>query len=91
MTPPEGPSILSGVTRACLIELAREAGIPAAEKRMAARDLRRADEIFLAGTTVEVLPIVRLDGKSVGGGKPGPTAARLFREMRRAVSAGRWM
>lgn len=91
VTPPEGPSILSGVTRACLIELAREAGIPVSERRLTAGDLKRADEIFLTGTTVEVLPVVRLDGKRVGSGKPGPIAARLFREMRRAVSAGRWM
>lgn len=91
VTPPEGPLILSGVTRACLIELAREAGIPVAERRMAARDLRRADEIFLTGTTVEVLPIVRLDGKRVGSGKPGPMVLMLLREWRGAVSAGRWM
>ncbi len=91
VTPPEGPSILSGVTRACLIELAREAGIPVAERRVAARDLKRADEIFLTGTTVEVLPVVRLDGRPVGSGKPGPAAARLLREWRGAVLAGRWM
>ncbi|MBI3392439.1 MAG: aminotransferase class IV [Nitrospirae bacterium] len=91
VTPLEGPSILSGVTRACLIELAREAGIPVVERRISSDDLRRADEIFLTGTTVEVLPVVRLDGKPVGGGKPGPTAARLLREWRGAVSAGRWM
>jgi D-alanine transaminase len=76
-TAPEGPQILSGVTRQVVLELARKDGMSVEERRLAADELHRADEILLAGTTVEIVPVVRLDGKLVGRGTPGSIGARL--------------
>ena len=77
MTAPEGPRILSGVTRAVVLELARKAGLPVQERCIAQADLYGADEVFLTGTTVEVLAVVRVDGKVIKDGRPGPITQRL--------------
>lgn len=77
VTAPEGPHILSGVTRAVVLELAREAGLRIREQAPAQSALYDADEAFLTGTTVEVLPLVRIDGRSIGSGAPGPVATML--------------
>ena len=77
ITPPESSWILSGVTRSVVLELARKAGIPVQERAISLREFRAAEEIFLTGTTVEILSVVGLDGASVGDGKPGPIATRL--------------
>ena len=77
MTAPEGPHILSGVTRAVVLDLARTEGIPIQERFVSQADLYGADEVFLTGTTVEVLAVVRIDGKVIGDGRPGPITQRL--------------
>jgi len=77
VTAPEGPRILSGVTRAVVLELARNEGLPIQERFISQAELYGADEIFLAGTTVEVLAVVRVDGKIIGDGRPGPITQRL--------------
>jgi D-alanine transaminase len=77
ITAPEGPRILSGVTRAVVLRLAREAGIPVDERYPSQKDLYGADEVFLTGTTVEVLGVIRVDGKTIGSGQPGSIARRL--------------
>ena len=77
VTAPEGPHILSGVTRAVVLELARNEGLPIQERFISQAELYGADEIFLAGTTVEVLAVVRVDGKIIGDGRPGPITQRL--------------
>lgn len=77
ITPPESSWILPGVTRSVVLELARKAGIPVQERPMSLGELRAATEIFLTGTTVEILSVIRLDGAPVGAGKPGPLATRL--------------
>ena len=71
-TPPEGPHILAGVTRSVVLDLARKAGVPVEERRLTLCELQNADEMFLTGTTVEILPVVQLDGAKVGTGTPGP-------------------
>lgn len=76
-TAPEGPSILSGVTRALVLELARKEGMAVVEQFVTAADLLTASEVFLTGTTVEILPVVRVDGRVIGTGSPGPVATRL--------------
>lgn len=86
-TAPEGPRILSGVTRAVVLELARKDGISVEERFVTAEELRRADEIFLCGTTVEVLPVVRVDEWGVGTGQPGPVSRQLSLRFKEAVSA----
>lgn len=77
MTAPEGPRILSGVTRAVVLGLARKEGLPVQERCIAQADLYGADEVFLTGTTVEVLAVVRVDGKVIKDGRPGPITQRL--------------
>lgn len=78
-TAPEGHRILSGVTRAIVLELAKKEGLPVRETFVGREDLLRASEVFLTGTTVEVLPVVRIDGQAIGTGMPGPLSQLLSR------------
>jgi D-alanine transaminase len=77
VTAPEGSRILSGVTRDVVLELARDEGLPIQERFISQAELYGADEVFLTGTTVEVLAVVRVDGKFIGDGRPGPITQRL--------------
>jgi D-alanine transaminase len=86
---PEGPGILPGTTRQLIRRLAADAGIPFAEAEVTLAELCRAEEALLVGTTIEVLPIVRVDAAPISGGKPGPLAQRLQAAYRRAVE--RWL
>src|SRR5690606_3064859 len=76
-THPEGPHILSGITRQVVIEMAREDGMPVVEEAVAADDLPRVDEVFLTSTMSEIVPVVRIDGRPVGAGRPGPVTGRV--------------
>lgn len=77
MTAPEGPRILSGVTREVVLRLARHEGLEVHEQYPSRENLFGASEVFLTGTTVEVLPVVRIDGKPIGSGEPGPVTRQL--------------
>jgi len=77
VTAPEGPRILSGVTRSVVLGLARKEGILVEERFLSRDALYAADEVFLTGTTVEVLGVVRIDGRPIGSGRPGPITATL--------------
>jgi D-alanine transaminase len=88
LTAPEGERILSGVTRTIVLELAKKEGLTVAERFVNLDDFFHADEIFLTGTTVEVLPVVRVDGKAIGpggSGKPGPATHKLQAAFRRFI------
>ena len=76
-TAPLSNRILPGITREIVVELCRANDIPLSEDAMSEEELRRADELFLTGTTTEVLPIVTLDSKPVGNGKPGALSTRI--------------
>jgi D-alanine transaminase len=76
-THPTGRFILPGVTREVVLELACEAGVAVREEAVGADDLRAADEVLLTGTTADVTPVVKIDGRPVGAGRPGPMARRL--------------
>ncbi len=76
-TAPEGSRILPGVTRALVLELAKKEGMPVIEAYINQEDLFTASEVFLTGTTVEVLPVVCVDGQVIGDGNPG-TVSRLL-------------
>lgn len=71
ITAPEGPRILSGVTRTVVLELAKKDDIVIKERFIPVDLLYRADEVFLTGTTLEVLAVVQIDGKTIGSGQPG--------------------
>lgn len=69
--------ILMGVTRASLLQLSRDLGLPTRVGRITVDDLRTADELFFCGTAVEVTPIREIDGLVIGNGKPGPLTRRI--------------
>jgi branched-chain amino acid aminotransferase len=82
-TPPTYVGILDGITRKVIFELCREKGIDCSERVLVAHDLYAADEVFLCGTGAELIPVIEIDGRIVGDGRPGPTFQRLlglFRE-----------
>lgn len=84
---PEGFEILPGTTRAGLPKIAAGEGLTIHDSVISPDDLYRADEVILTGTTIEVLPVVAIDGRAIGGGRPGTIAGRLQEAFRRAVSS----
>lgn len=77
-TPPIDAGILEGITRDAVIRLARDAEVPVEESAMTRHDIYAADECFLTGTAAEVVPVVALDGRQIGDGKPGPVTKDLL-------------
>jgi D-alanine transaminase len=80
-------SVLPGVTRDVVLELARKLGIPVREEGMTVDAFRKADEVFLVGTLSDVMPIVKVDGNQVGAGKPGPVSLKLSKALRERLDA----
>lgn len=76
-TPPLAAGALYGITRATVIDLAREAGIQVSEPNLTRYDVFNADECFLTGSGAEVIPVVKLDGRVIGNGKPGSITRQL--------------
>ncbi len=85
LTPPPDAGILEGITRNAVMELAHTAGIDCREATLTRHDLYTADECFLTGTAAEVIPVVDIDGRSIGSGVPGPITARLTRDFHALV------
>lgn len=80
-THPATQRILAGITRDVVLELAVELGIPVVEQAPAVADLSDASELFITATTADVMPVVRIDDRAVGDGRPGPVAAALQRAL----------
>jgi|SRR5215471_4487521 len=76
-TAPNGPRILPGVTRGAAIAAARRLGLTVEERAFTVEEMLAADEVFLASTTLWTCPVVEVDGKKIGGGSPGPVAAKI--------------
>jgi branched-chain amino acid aminotransferase len=76
-TPPLSAGALYGITRQTVIEMAEEAGLKVSEPNLTRYDLFNADECFLTGTGAELIPVVKIDGRVIGTGKPGPITRRL--------------
>jgi branched-chain amino acid aminotransferase len=76
-TPPVGASILMGVTRECMLTLARDLGVDVREEFFPREMLYLADEIFFTGTAVEISPVRSVDRIQVGDGAPGPVTRKL--------------
>jgi D-alanine transaminase len=76
-THPANHLILHGITRAVVLRLAEAKGVPVREQAFTVQELAEADEAFITGTTSEITPIVAVDGRPVGDGKPGPVTRRL--------------
>jgi branched-chain amino acid aminotransferase len=86
MTPPLRAGLLPGITRAFVLELAADLDIPAHETTLHPSDLFTADEAFITGTTREVTPVVAVDDRPIGTGRPGPVASRLLAQFRHRVA-----
>jgi branched-chain amino acid aminotransferase len=82
LTPPLDAGILAGVTRDAVIELARGAGIDVREIALTKHDVYIADECFLTGTAAEVIPVVKVDSRTIGTGKPGSITRDLEKRFR---------
>ena len=71
------PTVLAGITRASVLTLLADAGIPTREERFTRDEIYLADEAFFTGTAVEVTPVRELDDRRIGDGTPGPITRRL--------------
>ncbi len=85
LTPAASAGALKGITRGTILDIARELKIPMRETELTRHDIWCSDECFLTGTGAEVIPVVKLDGRVIGTGKPGPITARVLENFRRKV------
>ena len=76
-TPPNSAGALYGITRQTVMELATQTGMKVSEPNLTRYDLFNADECFLTGTGAEIMPVVKIDGRVIGTGKPGPLTREL--------------
>jgi branched-chain amino acid aminotransferase len=79
LTQPLAAGALYGITRSVAIELAESLGIKAKEPNLTRYDLYNADEVFITGTAAEVVPVVKIDGRQIGSGKPGKLTKKLIK------------
>ena len=77
-TPPLSAGALYGITRGTVIELAESAGMKVSEPNLTRYDLFNADECFLTGTGAEIMPVIKIDGRVIGTGKPGKLSMKLI-------------
>ena len=82
MTPPAYMGALRGITRDCILEIAVKLGYKALEQPLTRFDVFTADECFLTGTAVEIMPVIMVDKRSIGEGKPGRITRQLIGEFR---------
>jgi branched-chain amino acid aminotransferase len=76
-TPARG--VLEGITRKTAIEMGRMLGIPVEVRNVPAEQVRKADEVFIASTAGGIMPVTKVDGREVGGGRPGPVTMQLHK------------
>jgi len=76
-TPDLGASILPGITRDTIIQMAQDRGHRVVEKQLIRADLYLADEVFMCGTAAEVTPVREVDDQTVGRGEPGPLTLEI--------------
>jgi D-alanine transaminase len=91
LTPPIGNDILPGITRDLVVEIAQANAMALEQRGISLEELRRAEEVWLTSSTREVLPVIELDGRQVGEGKPGPVWARmnaLYQERKEQLRKG---
>ncbi|MEM4794255.1 MAG: aminotransferase class IV, partial [Pyrobaculum sp.] len=76
-TPPVHTSILEGITRDTIMKISSDIGMSVVEKPITREEVYTADEVFLVGTAAEVTPVVEVDNRPIGDGKPGPITTKL--------------
>jgi branched-chain amino acid aminotransferase len=89
-TPPLEAGILRGITRETIMEIAKDLNIPVFERNLTIHDLYTADEVFLVGTAAELAPVVKIDGRIINDGKPGPIFRRIYEEYRKRAHDPRY-
>lgn len=85
LTPSVASGILSGVTRAFVIDLCRKRGLEVLETFLTRHEIYNAEECFMTNTSSEVLPVVSVDARKIGGGKPGPVTQALGKDFKDAL------
>lgn len=83
LTPPPYVGILKGITRDAVISIAKRKRIPIIEDVLTRHSLYNADEAFLSGTAAEIIPVVKIDGRLIGAGRPGKITKILMQEFRK--------
>jgi branched-chain amino acid aminotransferase len=87
LTPPLAAGALYGITRGTVMELARADGMQVSEPNLTRYDVFIADECFLTGTGAEVIPVTKVDGRTIGTGKPGTQTRKLIERYRALVNS----
>lgn len=82
-TPPQCMGTLRGITRDTVLEIAKSGRIAAHEHVLTRHELYISDEAFLTGTAAEIIPVVKVDGRLIGSGRPGKTTLMLMKEFRK--------
>lgn len=85
ITPPPYVGILVGITRNAIIETAERLGIKVEEKVFTRYEVFTADECFLSGTAAEAVPVVKVDGRPIADGKPGPITKQIIKEFKELI------
>jgi branched-chain amino acid aminotransferase len=86
-TPAVNSYVLAGITRQVILKFASETGIVCKEGTLTANDILQGDEVFLTNSGWEILPVTRVDGKTIGSGQPGPLTQTLRQKFRKCVDA----
>ena len=84
-TPPTSDGALAGITRSSVIRMAHQLGFECEKKTLTRHDLYNAEECFLTGTAAELIPVVKIDGRVIGTGKPGPLFKQMLTQFRKNV------
>lgn len=82
-TPPMAYGALEGITRNAVIEIAQQLGVKVIERPFTRYEIYTADEMFLTGTAAEIVPVVKVDGRVIGDGKPGKLTLRILENFRK--------
>lgn len=85
LTPPTYVGVLEGITRNAIMDVGQSLGYTVRERLMTRHDVYTADEVFLTGTAAEVIPIIKVDGRVIGDGKPGKCTLALLAEFQKLV------
>ena len=83
ITPPAFLGILKGITRACVMDIAKKSGMTVKEEVITRHNIYTADECLLTGTAAEIIPVVGVDKRVIGDGKPGKITLSLMKEFRK--------
>ena len=88
ITPPVKVGALEGVTRNTVIKIAKRKRMLFKEKKFKLNDVYKADECFLTGTAAEIVPVIKVDGRCIGDGKPGKLTLELMQEFHKVTKMG---